>query len=164
MRETKQKARSFSRKNIALWVLAVLLCSAVAVQGQPFFGCRSGNQWAETPMLRKSLVLSNEHWHPNHDSVFFFLDVASLGYHEVYVNGTRVGNEVMHPAVSQLNKRAMLVRYSIGDYLHVGTNEIMLWLGQGWGRVYGTPAAATAKLYRVVSDGDRALEYLVCQT
>ncbi len=164
MRETKQKARSFSRKNIALWVLAVLLCSAVAVQGQPFFGCRSGNQWAETPMLRKSLVLSNEHWHPNHDSVFFFLDVASLGYHEVYVNGTRVGNEVMQPAVSQLNKRAMLVRYSIGDYLHVGTNEIMLWLGQGWGRVYGTPAAATAKLYRVVSDGDRALEYLVCQT
>ena len=52
----------------------------------------------------------------------------------------------MYPAVSQLNKSALSVTYDITDYIHEGDNEIMLWIGQGWGRVYGTPAVVQAEV------------------
>ena len=70
--------------------------------------------------------------------------VASAVFHEVYINGKRVGDHVLQPAVSQLDKRALQVTYDITPYIHEGENEIMLWIGQGWGRIYGTPAAVRA--------------------
>ena len=58
--------------------------------------------------------------------------VNSLGYHEVYVNGHKVGDAVLAPAVSQLGKRSLIVTYDITDYAVKGENSIALWLGQGW--------------------------------
>ncbi len=37
------------------------------------------------------------------------LQVASVGYHEVYVNGQRVGDSVLMPCISDFTKRARLV-------------------------------------------------------
>ena len=94
-------------------------------------------------MLRKKLTLTE-------DISYYgrvLLDVESLGYHEVYVNGVKVGDKVMQPAVSQLDKRAYIVQYKIEKHLHKGENEILLWLGQGWGRVYGNPAIARAQVW-----------------
>jgi alpha-L-rhamnosidase len=31
--------------------------------------------------------------------------------------------------------------------VHEGDNELLLWIGQGWGRVYGTPAAVSARVF-----------------
>ena len=106
----------------------------------PFIGCRVDSGWAETPMLRKTFTIEKQ----EKGSVWAW--VASLGYHELYINHTKVGDKVMQPAVSQLDKRAWRVGYDITEYLHDGENEIMLWLGQGWGRVYGTPAVARAEV------------------
>lgn len=61
-----------------------------------------------------------------------FLHVNSLGYHEVYINGTKVGRNVLSPAVSQLNKRSQIITYDVTPYLRKGANELVLWLGQGW--------------------------------
>lgn len=58
--------------------------------------------------------------------------VASIGYHELYVNGKRVGDEVLAPAVSDHTKRARYVAYDIADKLKRGTNVIALWLGTSW--------------------------------
>lgn len=58
--------------------------------------------------------------------------VNSLGYHEVYVNGKKVGDAVLAPAVSQLGKRSLIVTYDLTDYVKSGENSIALWLGQGW--------------------------------
>lgn len=58
--------------------------------------------------------------------------VNSLGYHEVYVNGKKVGDVVLAPAVSQLGKRSLIVTYDLTDYVKPGENSIALWLGQGW--------------------------------
>jgi len=62
----------------------------------------------------------------------YVLHVCSLGYHEVYVNGYRVGDAVLTPAVSQLDKRALTVTYDISDLLGRGANEIVLWTSSGW--------------------------------
>lgn len=64
----------------------------------------------------------------------YLLHVNSLGYHEVYINGARVGDAVLTPAVSQLDKRSQIVTYDVSDYLKEGRNDIVLWIGNGWFR------------------------------
>ena len=125
---------------------------------QEFIGCRTDSGWAETPMLRKTFHIDHGELRPSDfQTVSFQVSVASLGYHEVYVNDTKVGDYVMQPAVSQLDKRALEVTYDITHLIHEGDNELMLWLGQGWGRIYGTPAAAQATVEKSVSDGECGL-------
>ena len=62
------------------------------------------------------------------------LHVTSLGYHEVYFNGKKVSGEgpqtVLLPAVSQLDKRSLIVTYGLD--LRKGENEIMIYAGSGW--------------------------------
>ena len=116
-------------------------------------------------MLRKSFTVTADDYDLHgHDSLIFCVDVVSLGYHEVYVNGTRVGDYVMQPAVSQLDKRALQVTYDITSLVHVGENEIMIWIGQGWGRIYGTAAAVKASVYRSLSSWCQELVSVYSET
>lgn len=144
--------------------LALLSASSQAVS-QQFVGCRADSGWAETPMLRTTFVVERADLAPvaGH-SVTFSIRVVSLGYHEVYLNGTRVGDRVLQPAVSQLDRRALEVTYDITDLVREGDNELMLWLGQGWGRIYGTPAVARAEVERTASDGECGLIYILAGT
>ena len=121
---------------LILW----FLLAAISVEAQQFIGCNKGDGWAETAMVRKKFTLS----HNDLTMKSVPLSVASLGYHEVYVNGRKVGDGVLQPAVSQLNKRVQRVEYEIKEYLQEGTNELLIYIGQGWGRVYGTPALVWA--------------------
>jgi alpha-L-rhamnosidase len=58
--------------------------------------------------------------------------IGSFGYHELYVNGTRVGDSVLDPAVSRLTRRIYYRTYDIAPHLRPGKNTIAVWLGQGW--------------------------------
>lgn len=60
------------------------------------------------------------------------LHVNSLGYHEVYLNGKSVNDAVLTPAVSQFDKRSLVVTYDITNFLKEGENDLLVWLGQGW--------------------------------
>ncbi|MGD0536909.1 MAG: family 78 glycoside hydrolase catalytic domain [Verrucomicrobiota bacterium] len=60
------------------------------------------------------------------------LQVASVGYHEVYVNGRRIGDSVLMPCISDFTKRARYVTYDITRLLRPGTNALGLWLGTSW--------------------------------
>lgn len=135
-----------------LKLLIVLLLLPAPLLAQHFIGCRTDSGWAETPMLRTTFEVERADLAPvvGH-SVTFSLRIVSLGYHEVYLNGTRVGDRVLQPAVSQLDRRALEVTYDITNLVREGDNELMLWLGQGWGRIYGTPAVARAEVERTAS-------------
>jgi len=61
-----------------------------------------------------------------------FIYVNSLGYHEVYINGVKVGNALLVPAVSQFNKRSLSLTYDVSSYLKEGDNDLVIWLGRGW--------------------------------
>ncbi len=149
----------------ALYILLVFSFYFLPSTAQQFIGCRVGDMWAETPMLRTTFhVDAGDLTETAFRSCYYGLVVTSLGYHEVYVNGTKVGDYVMQSAVSQLDKRALWVEYDITPYLHEGDNELMLWLGQGWGRIYGTPAAVQATVRRSVSDGECGLIYEILKT
>ena len=54
-------------------------------------------------MLRKTFSVRDADFeHTGFTELSLYVDVTSLGYHEVYVNGTKVGDDVLQPAVSQL--------------------------------------------------------------
>ncbi len=91
------------------------------LQGE-YVGLGTGD--VRSPLLRKTFSVNQ--------TGTTFLHVNSLGYHEVYINGEKVGEDVLSPAVSQLNKRSLVVTYDVTPYLHRGENELLLWLGQGW--------------------------------
>lgn len=77
-----------------------------------------------SPLLRKTFMLE--------ELRTTFLHINSLGYYEVYLNGEKVSDAVLSPAVSHLNKRSLINTYDISSYLQKGKNEIVLWLGTGW--------------------------------
>lgn len=79
----------------------------------------------QDPWLRKSFELSRK---PGKAVV----NLASIGYHELYINGVKVGEDVLSPSVSDLNHRARYVTYEVGPYLRKGRNVVALWLGVSW--------------------------------
>lgn len=58
--------------------------------------------------------------------------LSGVGYHELYLNGRKVGDRVLDPAVSCYEKRVRFVTFDITEYLHPGTNVIGVILGNGW--------------------------------
>jgi alpha-L-rhamnosidase len=61
--------------------------------------------------------------------------ISGLGYYELFINGNRVGDHVLDPAVSDYNKRVYYVTYDVVDYLEK-ENALVVKLGPGW---YGIP-------------------------
>lgn len=68
----------------------------------------------------------------------YLLHVNSLGYHEVYLNGNKVGDAVLQPAVSQTDKRSLICTYDLTEYIKSDSNDLVIWLSEGWFRTDGT--------------------------
>ena len=79
------------------------------------------------PQVRKQFEVKDK-------GATYMLHVNSLGYHEVYLNGEKVTDDVLAPAVSEMAKRSLAVTYDLTPYLKRGKNDLMLWLGRGWYR------------------------------
>ncbi|MDR2086871.1 MAG: glycoside hydrolase family 78 protein [Dysgonamonadaceae bacterium] len=99
------------------------ILSKKELQGK-FIGLSADAGNTHTPLLRKKFTVE--------ESNIAFLHVNSLGYHEVYINGKRVGDDVLSPAVSHLTKRSITVTYDVTSCLQPGENELVFWLGTGW--------------------------------
>ena len=63
-----------------------------------------------------------------------FIHVASVGYHELYVNGKKFDDRLLGPAATRLDKRALYMTYDVSSMLKTGDNTIALWQGPGWAR------------------------------
>jgi len=66
------------------------------------------------------------------DKATAFVNVK--GYYELHINGEKVGDDVLSPAVSDLRKRSLYRAYDVGRFLKVGDNCVGLWLGRGWAK------------------------------
>ena len=58
--------------------------------------------------------------------------VAVAGWCEVYVNGTKVGRDVLSPVTCQPDIRLSSLVLDVTDMLRAGTNSIEVLLGNGW--------------------------------
>ena len=84
------------------------------------------------------------------------LYVNSLGYHEISLNGRRVSKAVLTPAVSQLNKRSLIVVYDVTDFLKRGINQLFIAAGSGWYKptTFGTAYEGPLVKAELDLDGD----------
>ncbi|MEZ5103512.1 MAG: family 78 glycoside hydrolase catalytic domain [Draconibacterium sp.] len=87
--------------------------------------------YSECPQLYKSFNVDET-------GSKYLLHVNSLGYHEVFLNGKKIGNGVLTPAVSQFNKRSLINTYDVTNWIKKGNNDLLLWLGSGW-YTFGLP-------------------------
>lgn len=60
------------------------------------------------------------------------LYVASAGYHELFVNGSRVGRNYLDPGYTHFDKRILYVTHDVTGLLRDGDNALGAVLGNGW--------------------------------
>jgi alpha-L-rhamnosidase len=58
--------------------------------------------------------------------------VSGLGWSELYINGKKVGDNVLDPATSEYHKHTLYVTHDVTDLLGQGDNAIGVMLGNGW--------------------------------
>lgn len=97
------------------------------------------NDWKGAWIYKKDQNKKDHNWYRKNVSLdkipeSAFIHVASFGYHELYVNGKKVGDEVMNPVNSFFKKRLPYLTYNIKDYLKEGDNVIGIWHAAGWAR------------------------------
>lgn len=87
-----------------------------------WISCRDSST---SPQFRQSFTLDKK-------PQTALLSLASLGYFELFVNGKKVGNEVLAPAVSNYEKRSYYQTFDLSAYLSKGLNHLGIWMGSGW--------------------------------
>ena len=102
---------------------SVGLLSSTEFRGS-YIGMNENMKGMHSPLLRKKFFVDK--------LSSTFIHVNSFGYHEIWINGRKVGLTVLAPSVSQLDKRSHIVTYDITPYLHRGQNDLVIWLGRGW--------------------------------
>ena len=89
--------------------------------------------------------------------------ISGLGCHDVWMNGTRVGDHVLDPAQTDYERRVLFVRHDVTGLVQAGDNAIGVILGNGWynqdrvwepgGLSYGKPRLM-AELHLVFPDDE----------
>jgi alpha-L-rhamnosidase len=92
------------------------------------------------------------------------LRISALGLYRAFINGKRVGNDLLTPGWTAYDKRLSYQTYAVADLLRAGDNEIEIWLADGWYRsqmmwgnapiynTWGEYIAAIAELRASASD------------
>lgn len=60
------------------------------------------------------------------------LRISALGLYRAFINGKRVGDDLLTPGWTAYDKRLSFQTYEVGRLLAAGTNEIEIWLADGW--------------------------------
>ncbi|KQN72495.1 alpha-L-rhamnosidase [Devosia sp. Leaf64] len=94
------------------------------------------------------------------------LHISALGLYRAFINGQRVGDDLLTPGWTVYDKRLSFQSYEVSDLLKSGENRIEIWLADGWLRsqmmwgeaplfdTWGKHIAAIAEL--VATPGDDA--------
>eukprot|EP00050_Salpingoeca_kvevrii_P010878 m.11086 g.11086 ORF g.11086 m.11086 type:complete len:1023 (-) comp3129_c0_seq1:88-3156(-) len=100
----------------------------------------SKTQWIEPVQggnyLRTEVSLSD-----SSDAVLY---VSGVGFFQLFINGRRVGDDVLSGAWTTWNERVLYFAYNVSSYLNSGTNAIGVSLGVGWRDTSAFPAKYAA--------------------
>lgn len=145
-----------SKKKVSAWSpvarFGVGILDKNQMQGEYIGSSAEGGKIC-APILRKKVRMTK--------GETAILHINTLGYHEIYVNGEKVGEDVLTPAVSHLSKRSLIVTYDITPYLKEGENDLLIWLGQGWYKTTTFGAAYDGPLVKAELDVWRNGEWQV---
>ncbi len=62
------------------------------------------------------------------------LRISALGLYRCFINGRRVGDDLLTPGWTNYDKRLAYQTYEVGTLLTAGENTIEIWLADGWYR------------------------------
>jgi len=62
------------------------------------------------------------------------LRISALGLYRCFINGRRVGQDLLTPGWTSYDKRLSFQTYPVGDLLVPGENVVEIWLADGWYR------------------------------
>jgi alpha-L-rhamnosidase len=82
-------------------------------------------KWLTGDLLRKNFTIQGT-------PQLVFAYIAGIGYSELYINGRKVGKDVINPAWTTYNIRTLYSTYDISNLLVPGENVIGIMLGNGW--------------------------------
>lgn len=122
-----------------------------------------GNQHdSPNPYFRKSFTLNGR----IKQAIVY---ATSLGLYELYINGNRIGNDLLAPGWTNYNKWVQYQTYDVTEQLNEQDNAIGFVVGNGWFRgglnpfrgikhnIYGESVAAFAQLHVTFDDGTEAV-------
>ena len=58
--------------------------------------------------------------------------ISALGLYRAFINGHRVGNDLLTPGWTVYDKRLSFQTYAVAELLRAGENHIEIWLADGW--------------------------------
>jgi alpha-L-rhamnosidase len=58
--------------------------------------------------------------------------VAGIGYHEAFLNGKKIGNNILDPGWTTFGKQVLYVTHDITPSIRKGNNLVSVMLGNGW--------------------------------
>ncbi|WP_254533318.1 alpha-L-rhamnosidase [Natrinema gelatinilyticum] len=82
------------------------------------------NEVPPDPLLRKKFTLDKEILKAR-------LHISGLGFNEPYLNGERVGDNVLDPAITDYEETVLFTSYDVTEFLQQGENAIGVALGRG---------------------------------
>jgi len=82
------------------------------------------NPYAPSPLYRKEFIAGKEI-----KSAKAF--IAGIGYNELYINGNKVGDNVLEPGWTNYSKTVLYVTHDVTKYFSKGENAIGIMLGRG---------------------------------
>lgn len=92
--------------------------------------------------------------------------ICGLGCYVLYINGRKVGDDVLSPAFTAYDKRALYLEYDVSGYLTAGKNVVAVKLGDGfynqttndtWGFYQASWREKPKLLFELETDGKTAL-------
>ena len=110
------------------------------------------------PLFRKSFQVKK----PIRTATLY---VSSLGFHEIFLNGQRVGDHLLDPVESNYQRRVYYITHDVAKMLNAGENAIGAAIGYGWYRSWASPSRIAAdrspalllQLVLTFEDGSRAV-------
>lgn len=79
----------------------------------------------QAPYFRKEIMLEKK-------IVSARIYITAAGLFEVYLNGTKVGDDLLNPMFTRFDKRNLYLTYDVTSNIHKGNNIIGVILGNGW--------------------------------
>lgn len=149
------------------WKVLVISNQEEVVEGEDYFETGKMNEkwsgeWIKAPFyaspyLRKEFIVDE-----CQDATLY---VIGRGLFEIYINGVRVGEDVLDPGYSCYNLWEQIHTYKVSSYLKKGKNVIGFILGDGWyrGRLgydgdyvnnYGSELMIIGELYILKENND----------
>lgn len=96
-------------------------------------------RWITTPDSAAAAPLLRNEFSVNKQVASAYLYVSGVGYFEAYLNGQKVGDHVLDPAITDYNDRVLYETFDVSGQLNSGHNAIGLWLGNGAWRISRGP-------------------------